>query len=54
MLQLDPDDVDDDENNKVLNALNITSNISALTTTTMGITSVLTDADQVTLTNYKV
>lgn len=52
MLQLDPDDPDDDENSKVLTAL------GAGGTNTLvnpgAATSVLTEADQIALANYKV
>ncbi|XP_025832337.1 nipped-B-like protein A [Agrilus planipennis] len=54
MLKLDPDDPDDDENNKVLMALssgNPTPAVNSLDPTTQS--TILTEADQVTLANYK-
>lgn len=55
MLKLDPDDVDDEENAKVLTALN--SNTAAPPVNSVhpstGAT-VLTEADQLALQNYKV
>lgn len=55
MLQLDPDDPDDEENNKVLTALS--TGAPSATTIMPGATAgaqVLTETDQVTLSNYKV
>lgn len=55
MLQLDPDDMDDEENNKVLTALGSGSNNTIVNPPTTGAaTSILTEADQITLANYKV
>lgn len=54
MLQLDPDDPDEDEN-KVLTALSGAVANAVMNPATMGAaTSVLTEADQVALANYKV
>lgn len=55
MLQLDPDDPDDDESNKVLTALGAGGTNTLLNPVTAGAaTSVLTEADQIALANYKV
>lgn len=58
MLKLDPDDPEDEENVKVLTALNSSGNA---TNTTAGVNNtvtssgpILTEADQVTLANYMV
>lgn len=54
MLQLDPDDPDDEEN-KVLTALSGSTTNTVMNPNTMGAaTSVLTEADQIALANYKV
>lgn len=53
MLQLDPDDLDEDEN-KVLTALSGGTNTVMNPNATGAATSVLTEADQVALANYKV
>lgn len=53
MLQLDPDDVDDEENAKVLNALS-SGSTNPMAAAAGGNTAILTEADQVALTNYKV
>lgn len=51
MLKLDPDDPDDEENAKVLSALS--SGVSGATQSNAA-PSILTEADQVALENYKV
>lgn len=55
MLQLDPDDPDEEENNKVLTALSTGApSATGVMPVATGGGSVLTEADQVTLSNYKV
>lgn len=58
MLKLDPDDPDDEENSKVLSALSAGAVGSTAATTTnqsgTAASSILTEADQVALENYKV
>lgn len=55
MLQLDPDDPDDDESNKVLTALGAGgTNTLANPVSAGAASSVLTEADQIALANYKV
>lgn len=53
MLQLDPDDPDDEEN-KVLTALGAGGANNLLNPAAGAATSVLTEADQIVLANYKV
>lgn len=54
MLQLDPEDPDDEENApKVLTAL-ASTNANPQTNQTGAASSILTEADQVVLDNYKV
>lgn len=53
MLQLDPDDPEDEEGNKALTALSGTATASTPQVNASG-ASVLTEADQVALSNYKV
>lgn len=54
MLQLDPDDPDDEENApKVLTAL-ASPNVNPQLNQTAVVSSILTEADQVVLDNYKV
>lgn len=52
MLQLDPDDVDEEETNKVLTALSSGTTNSSVNST-VGST-ILTEADKQVLNNYKV
>lgn len=52
MLQLDPDDPDDEETNKVLTALGAGGTNTLVNP--VAATSVLTEADQIALANYKV
>lgn len=54
MLQLDPDDPDDEENAKVLTALSSGNNTMGNPNNTGGPASILTEADQIALANYKV
>lgn len=54
MLQLDPEDPDDDENTpKVLTAL-ASTNVNPQINQTGAASSIITEADQVMLENYKV
>lgn len=57
MLQLDPDDLDDDENQKNASTTNASLTMNSSSTNATGpapsSTSILTEADQVVLTNYK-
>lgn len=54
MLQLDPDDPDDDESSKVLTALGAGGTNTLVNPVAGAATSVLTEADQIALANYKV
>lgn len=51
MLKLDPDDPDDDENSKMLTALGGQGSVAGQAGAA---TSILTEADQMALENYKV
>ena len=53
MLKLDPDDPDDEESSKVLTALG-SGNVAGTNQSSGGASSILTEADQVALENYKV
>ncbi|XP_063929333.1 nipped-B-like protein isoform X2 [Zophobas morio] len=52
MLKLDPDDPDDEESSKVLTALG-SGNVAGTNQSSGGASSILTEADQVALENYK-
>lgn len=54
MLQLDPDDPDDEESSKVLTALGAGGTNTLVNPVAGAATSVLTEADQIALANYKV